>query len=225
MDISQYASQALFGQRQTAQPQGGTRVNPIAVREVQPVQGKTPQTQQGQNTASDAAGGLFETLVDTVNPLQHIPGVGSVYREVTGDTANPIASMAGGFLFGGPVGLAAGAASSFLEMLTGKSLMGNAMALFSGADADEGNSSTSAQSVAANANGNAQSGFDRGVSLQQYQAFANATDGIYQGTGAKPTDVGWAENVWTHQALKQATGSYETSQSLGANPQRSQRTA
>jgi len=220
MDISQYTAQTFLNQRS-----GGTRVNPIPVREVQPVQGKAQQTQHAQNTASDEARRLFETLVDTVNPLQHIPGVGAVYREVTGDTANPVASMAGGFLFGGPVGLAAGAASSFLEMLTGKSLLGNAMALFSGDDAKPGNSSTPAQSIAANADGDLLGGADRGVSLQQYRAFASATDGIHQGIGAKATDVGWADNVWTQHALKQTTGTYESSQSLGSGRQRLQRNA
>ncbi len=43
-------------------------------------------------------------LIDVVNPLQHIPVVSSVYRRMTGDQISGPAMIAGGALFGGPVG-------------------------------------------------------------------------------------------------------------------------
>lgn len=56
---------------------------------------------------------LFERAKDTVNPLQHIPFVNMVYRSVTSDTITPDAALAGGFLFGGPIG-ALGAAAGMI---------------------------------------------------------------------------------------------------------------
>lgn len=204
MDISQYTSQSLLGPRSSVLP----------VRETQPIQSKSQQQPQDANSA-DEPGGLFDALLDTVNPLQHIPGVSDVYQSVTGDKSSAMANMAGGFLFGGPMGLAAGAASSFLEMVTGKSLLGNAMAFLSGEEETPAATSTAAvQSVAADSS-NQLNTQDQGVSLQQYQAFANASSGIHQGIGARATDVGWADNLWTQQSLKQATSSYESNQSLG----------
>jgi hypothetical protein len=44
-------------------------------------------------------------LVDVINPLQHLPLIGHVYRELTGDTIKPAARLAGGAAFGGPLGL------------------------------------------------------------------------------------------------------------------------
>jgi hypothetical protein len=48
----------------------------------------------------------FKDVLDLVNPLQHIPVVGNVYRKLTGDEIAPGMRVAGGALFGGPVGAA-----------------------------------------------------------------------------------------------------------------------
>lgn len=48
----------------------------------------------------------FRDVLDLVNPLHHIPVVGNVYRELTGDTLAPGIRVAGGALFGGPLGAA-----------------------------------------------------------------------------------------------------------------------
>ncbi|MDD9901151.1 MAG: hypothetical protein OXT65_09260 [Alphaproteobacteria bacterium] len=47
---------------------------------------------------------FLKGLVDIVNPLQHIPLVGTAYRALTGDDIAPVARVAGGVLYGGPVG-------------------------------------------------------------------------------------------------------------------------
>ncbi len=52
------------------------------------------------------------TLADffsVINPLQHLPLVGALYREITGDTIKPGARVLGGLLFGGPMGMVGGA--------------------------------------------------------------------------------------------------------------------
>lgn len=49
-------------------------------------------------------GFTFGDIIDIVNPLQHIPIVNNIYRKITGDTIAPAMEIAGGALFGGPIG-------------------------------------------------------------------------------------------------------------------------
>src|ERR1700689_455600 len=51
--------------------------------------------------------GLTDVLA-VINPLQHIPIVGMIYRAVTGDTIGNVARGAGDGLYGGLLGLASG---------------------------------------------------------------------------------------------------------------------
>ncbi|MSQ67469.1 MAG: hypothetical protein EXR83_04655 [Gammaproteobacteria bacterium] len=48
----------------------------------------------------------FADVLDVVNPLQHIPLVSTLYRRLTGDAIDPAMQLAGGALYGGPVGVA-----------------------------------------------------------------------------------------------------------------------
>lgn len=200
MDISQYRADTLLGPRDANRdpPKG-----PIS--EISAISGHPEQTGQDEGYS------LFDAVLDTVNPLQHIPGVSSVYRATTGDESSALANMAGGFLFGGPVGLAAGAATSFFEMLTGRGLMDHAMALFTG-DQDSGG----LEHMQTVAEGGA-SGLTHlnGLSLEQYQAFALAQAEQNSGTGAELSQVSWSSNIWTANALKEATGLYENNDKLG----------
>ena len=63
----------------------------------------------------------FSDALDIVNPLQHIPVVSWIYREISGDTIGAPASIAGGALFGGPIGFAAAIFSAAFESLSGES--------------------------------------------------------------------------------------------------------
>lgn len=85
----------------------------------------------GQTDASEDDFSFWD-LVDIVNPLQHIPIVSSVYRELTGDTIKPQARVLGGTLFGGPVGMVAGLANAILEDNTGRDAGAHAIAMFDG---------------------------------------------------------------------------------------------
>ena len=49
----------------------------------------------------------FDDFLDLINPLQHIPIISTIYREITGDTISDGARIFGGALFGGPPGFAA----------------------------------------------------------------------------------------------------------------------
>jgi hypothetical protein len=67
----------------------------------------------------------FSDLVDIINPLQHIPIIGSIYREVTGDTIKPVSRIIGGAAFGGIAGAASSVANVIVEEETGKDIAGN----------------------------------------------------------------------------------------------------
>ncbi len=71
----------------------------------------------------------FGDLIDMINPLHHIPLVGHVYREITGDEIKPISRIVGGALFGGFAGAATGVAETIIRYETGKDVAGNVMAL------------------------------------------------------------------------------------------------
>lgn len=90
------------------------------------------QARASGETAKDTVS--FADLLDTVNPLQHIPGVATVYRELTGDEISPQARMAGGALYGGPIGFAVSMADSIIDGLTGNDLGGHIFAGLFGSD-------------------------------------------------------------------------------------------
>jgi hypothetical protein len=72
----------------------------------------------------------FSTLLDVVNPLQHIPVVSTIYREVTGDKIAPAAKLIGDTLFGGPIGLALSAVDVTVQGETGKDMGQHVVAMF-----------------------------------------------------------------------------------------------
>jgi len=92
----------------------------------------------GADTATVAADFGFADLLDVINPLQHIPLLGSVYREVTGDRISAPARILGDVLYGGPVGLAFGAIDVLFAEIGGQT-PGDALvaALFGGGEAAE----------------------------------------------------------------------------------------
>jgi hypothetical protein len=78
----------------------------------------------------------FHDLLQTLNPLQHIPGVSWIYRELTGDEISPQARIAGDGLFGGVLGLVSGMVNAMLEKGTGKDVGAHIMAMFDSKPAD-----------------------------------------------------------------------------------------
>lgn len=78
----------------------------------------------------------FADLLDVINPLQHIPVVSSLYRELTGDEIKAPARVLGGFLFGGPVGLVGSVANAAIEEASGRDLGETVMAWAFGAGDD-----------------------------------------------------------------------------------------
>lgn len=72
----------------------------------------------------------FDDLIDVVNPLQHLPVISAVYREISGDTIGLGARIAGGYLYGGPIGAGSEAAMAAFEAITGDTPMGHVASLF-----------------------------------------------------------------------------------------------
>ncbi len=79
----------------------------------------------------------FWDALDVINPLQHLPIVGAIYRELTGDELKAGPALAGGFLFGGPAGLAGAAVNVVVDKMTGKDMGAHLIALATG-DMEEG---------------------------------------------------------------------------------------
>lgn len=88
--------------------------------------GRSHDLSQAERTAraaapADAGGELsFGDLLDVINPLQHLPIIGSIYRALTHDEISPAARVAGGFLYGGPIGAAAGMVGAIAEEVMGE---------------------------------------------------------------------------------------------------------
>jgi hypothetical protein len=85
--------------------------------------GEREREQAAAGVDREADQGLtFWDFLDVVNPLQHIPVVGHIYRAVTGDTIKPAMQVVGGTLFGGPIGMAASVASVAIEQANGETV-------------------------------------------------------------------------------------------------------
>lgn len=82
----------------------------------------------GEDTAAGETGLGFGDLLDVINPLQHLPIVGTIYRALTGDTISETARVAGGALYGGPFGVVGALANLVMEHETGKDIGDTAMA-------------------------------------------------------------------------------------------------
>ncbi len=74
----------------------------------------------------------FLDLVDMINPLQHIPLIGTIYRELSGDEIKPASRIIGGALFGGGLGAAGALANVVIEAETGGNIAQNAFAMIRG---------------------------------------------------------------------------------------------
>jgi hypothetical protein len=92
---------------------------------------QTRATQTAMGSAALAApaagakgGGLLDTafddLLDIVNPLQHLPVIGTLYRAITGDTMGTVEKIAGDALYGGLWGAVGAVAETAFAAVTGK---------------------------------------------------------------------------------------------------------
>ncbi len=96
---------------------------------IPPTPGADPSSRLfGPATPPDGAGPLgpdelwpqkvdvpFSDILKGLNPLHHVPGVGMIYRAVTGETIPPAMRIFGAGIMGGPAGIMGAAMMSLLE--------------------------------------------------------------------------------------------------------------
>jgi hypothetical protein len=76
-----------------------------------------------------ADGFTTSDAIDIINPLQHLPIIGPLYREVTGDSLDPFSRIAGNTLFFGPIGAAFSSINVVVEKITGRDVGSNVITL------------------------------------------------------------------------------------------------
>lgn len=64
----------------------------------------------------------FKDILDIINPLQHLPVIGSIYRYLTGDEMSGGSRIVGDALYGGPIGFGVGVVSTLLMDSSGRDL-------------------------------------------------------------------------------------------------------
>jgi len=96
------------------------------------ITGSLPTDGTGKETpvGTDDDGFSFDDFLDMINPLQHLPVVSTLYREMTGDQMDPTARIVGGAIYGGPIGAGISVAEAVLEQATGDDLGGHVMSMF-----------------------------------------------------------------------------------------------
>ncbi len=114
----------------------------------------------------------FWDFVDVINPLQHLPVISTLYRDITGDKIGVGARLVGGALFGGVLGLGAATANCLLEESSGRDLGGHALAMLRGDESDSMKKDGATQLAAATPPALPQNTEEVEASLAQDQTFA-----------------------------------------------------
>jgi hypothetical protein len=107
-----------------------------------------PGTAKKEYAANDVQEFSFDDFIDIINPLQHIPIVNTIYREMTGDKISGVAQVAGSALYGGPLGLISGIANAVIQQATGRDMGETVIAMLTGEESDKANPSAPATMVA-----------------------------------------------------------------------------
>lgn len=79
------------------------------------------------NPPPESNGYQFGDVIDVVNPLHHLPVIGTLYRKLTGDEIHPASQIIGGAIFGGPMGFVGGTANAVSRIQTGKDITDHAI--------------------------------------------------------------------------------------------------
>lgn len=96
-----------------------------------PPSGAEKVTVSAEKTQNGQQEGFFHHLLDVINPLQHLPLVGTLYRAITGDHLGPVEKVMGDTLYGGLWGAVSSVADVAFEGLTGKSVEDTVLGWFS----------------------------------------------------------------------------------------------
>src|SRR5260221_6632967 len=92
------------------------------------------QPQADPNGLFGEEGITFKDVLDIINPLQQLPIIGSIYRQLTRHTLKPVARLIGGAIYSLSItGAVSSALNNAVDYETGKGLRGTALALAHGA--------------------------------------------------------------------------------------------
>lgn len=74
----------------------------------------------------------FDDVLDTINPLNHIPIVSTIYQHAIGHQPSSASNIAGGVLMGGPLGFIVSLANEIYESATGSKFADQVYAALTG---------------------------------------------------------------------------------------------
>lgn len=103
-----------------------------------PAPAASEQPKEGVTLFAEGDTPTFWDFLDLINPLQHIPVVNTLYREITGDEIGALPRMVGGALLGGPIGAAVTVANLVVEDATGQDVGEHVLAMLRGGEAAPG---------------------------------------------------------------------------------------
>lgn len=92
----------------------------------------TPQADQKPPSKSSDWDFSFHNLLDIINPLEHLPIIGTIYRAITNTHIGIPERIAGDALYGGLWGAVSGVADAAFEAVTGKDFGSTVLAFFTG---------------------------------------------------------------------------------------------
>lgn len=117
--IASDPSQKMMGRVQVAVPQ------PAPAARVDTASTAVAKAESGEKKES-----FFQHILDVINPLQHLPIIGTIYRAATGERLDPVEKIGGSALYGGLWGAVTAVADVAFEAITGKSVEDTVMAWF-----------------------------------------------------------------------------------------------
>lgn len=104
----------------------------IQIAAPQPAPAVATATEVAKAESGEKKESFFQHILDVINPLQHLPIIGTIYRAATGERLDPVEKIAGDALYGGLWGAVTAAADVAFEAITGKSVEDTVMAWFKG---------------------------------------------------------------------------------------------
>ncbi len=144
---------------------------------------------ESRETAPATESGFsFADLLDIINPLQHIPIVSTIYRQITGDEIGAGARILGGALFGGVLGLVSGLANALVERETGRDIGDNVLALLQDEPATDASTPAPTEEIQL-ASLSPRAGAASGRDAPPSAVFAAASQRYLQAAAPDPTEI------------------------------------
>lgn len=107
-------------------------LHPVALATAGTVASTAQPAPATQPTATTSHHFSFGDFLDIINPLQHLPIIGTAYRAITHDKIDTPEKIIGDTLYGGVMGLASSVADTLFEKATGHNFGDTILALFTG---------------------------------------------------------------------------------------------